>query len=644
MNNPRLFLIIILAFHCSYSFSQIRLPKLISDGVIFQRESEIKIWGWASPNEKINLDFRGKSFEAQASESGDWTIVLPSQNAGGPFEMVFKASNTITVKNILFGDIWVCSGQSNMELTMERVKEKYADVIANSENHDIRQFLVPDEYDFKAEHNDFDGGTWVRANPESLLGFSAVAYFFARELNQKYKVPIGIINAAVGGSPVEAWMSESALRNFPGAYDELQKFKNDGLIKQIEESDKTRSESWYKELNLKDNGLINKPKWNQPELNDSDWEIMPVPGFWSDNSTGNVNGVVWFRRDIDIPKSMIGKPAKLWLGRIVDQDFAYINGELVGTTGYQYPPRRYTVNPTILKEGKNTLAVRVINNSGKGGFIMDKPYYMAAGNDTIDLKGNWKYKLGTIMEPLAGQTFVRWKPGGLYNKMIAPLLNFKIRGIIWYQGESNADNPSDYDQTFPAMINNWRQKWNQGDFPFIYVQLANYMEETKEPVESNWAELRQAQLKTLSVENTGMVVAIDLGEWNDIHPLNKYDVGKRLALQAQKLAYREKNVFAESPVPEKSVFKQDKVEIYFRNTGNGLMAKGDKKLHYFSVSNDNKNFVWAEAKIKGNKVIVWNSGIKNPVKVRYAWADNPKSANLFTKDGLPASPFEIEKE
>jgi sialate O-acetylesterase len=644
MNNVKLILLFFLCLFFYDLSSQIRLPKIISDGVILQRDSELKIWGWASPGENIELNFKGETYSAKTNENGDWAIILPARKTGGPFEMEFQASNKITVKNILFGDVWVCSGQSNMELTMERVKEKYADEIANSENANIRQFLVPDEYDFKKENIDFTSGNWVNASPESLLGFSSVAYFFARELNEKYHVPIGIINAALGGSPVEAWMSESALKKFPVAFNELQKFKNDDLIKQIEESDKNRSSNWYNELNLNDKGLLNSPKWFETDLNDSGWETMPVPGFWSDNSIGNVNGVVWFRKEIDIPESMTGKKAKFWLGRIVDQDFAYINGELVGTTGYQYPPRRYTANSTVLKEGKNILAVRVINISGKGGFVPDKPYYLAVGNDTIDLKGNWKYKLGTTMEPLAGQTFVRWKPGGLYNKMIAPLLNFKIKGAIWYQGESNADNPSDYDETFPAMINDWRQNWKQGNFPFIFVQLANYMEETKEPTESEWAELRQAQLNTLSVENTGMVVAIDLGEWNDIHPLNKYDVGKRLTLQAQKLAYNEKNVFAESPTPERAVFTRKKVKIFFKNTGSGLTAKGDNKLHYFSVSNDGKNFVWAEGKIKGNKVIVWNNKIESPLKVRYAWANNPKTANLFTKDGLPASPFEIENE
>jgi sialate O-acetylesterase len=644
MRKNKLVILLLLTLYSACTSSQIKLPKLISDGVIFQRDTEFKIWGWASANEKIELSFKENTYYTKADIKGEWTIMLPPQTAGGPFDMVFQAKNIITVKNVLFGDIWICSGQSNMELTMERLKEKYWEVIMNSENRNIRQFLVPDKYDFKKVNQDLDAGTWVCANPESVLNFSAVAYFFAKELWLKYQVPIGIVNAALGGSPVEAWMSENVLKKFPASYIELQKYKNDSLIAEIEESNKNKNDNWYNLLNKNDLGLVSIPNWNQPNINDSGWETFSIPGYWSNSNAGDLNGVLWFRKDIEIPESMIGKPAKLWLGRIVDQDYAYINGELVGTTAYQYPPRRYTVNPSVLRNGKNTITIRVISNSGKGGFIPDKPYYLAVGNDTIDLKGNWKYKLGTKMEPLESQTTIRFQPGGLYNKMIAPLLNLKIKGVIWYQGESNTNNPKEYSETFPAMIYDWRQNWNQGDFPFIFVQLANYKEETKEPAESDWALLRQSQLKSLTVPNTGMVVSIDLGEWNDIHPLNKYDVGKRLALQAQKIAYNEYSPSADFPIPEKTVFKQKKIIIFFKNTGNGMVAKDSYKINYFSISGDGKNFAWADAIIKGDKVIVWKDKVKNPCKVRYAWADNPKTANLFTKDGLPASPFEIIKE
>ena len=626
-------------------FSQIKLPKLISDGVVLQRNEKVKIWGWASPNEKITLNFKSKNYLTEADKEGNWAILLPAQKAGGPYEMVLKASNEIKVKDILFGDVWICSGQSNMELPMERVKEKYGEIIKNSKNDNIRQFLVPDKYDFKQPQTDLDSGNWLSANPENVLQFSAVAYFFAKEINEKTQVPIGLINTALGGSPVESWMSERALKAFPKAFDEAQKFKNDDLIKQIEDSDKKRNDDWYAFVNASDKGLLDKnEQWNQANIDDNNWSKMAIPGYWAEQSIGKVNGAVWFRKEINVPKSMVGKPAKLFMGRIVDQDFVYVNGEFVGTTGYQYPPRRYEVKSTVLKEGKNTIAVRVINNSGSGGFVLEKPYYLAVGNDTIDLKGEWKYKLGVEMKPLQGPTFIRWKPEGLYNAMIAPLLNLKIKGVLWYQGESNTGNPFGYKEAFSTMITDWRTKWGQGNFLFLFVQLTNYMEEYPEPRESNWAALRQSQLETLSVPNTGMAVTIDVGEWNDIHPLNKEAVGHRLALLARKMTYGETKITASSPMPSTATFENDKAIISFANVGGGLTIKKGTELESFAISNDGIHFVWAKAKISGNKVEVWNEKISNPTVVRYAWDNNPAAANLFSKEGLPATPFEVKKK
>lgn len=622
--------------------SQIRLPRLVSDGVVLQRNEKVKIWGWASPKEKIKLQFKSKNYTAKADQNGNWTIVLPAQKAGGPYEMTLKASNEIIIKDILFGDVWICSGQSNMELPMERLKEKYGEVIKNAKNTNIRQFLVPDKYDFKKEQTDVDSGNWVAADPNTVLEFSGVAYFFAKSIYEKHPVPIGLINTALGGSPVEAWMSENALAAFPESYKESQKFKNDDYIKEIETSDKKRSDDWYDLLNKNDKGLYNH--WDLSEIFDGDWDQMEIPGFWADSSIGNVNGTVWFRKEIEVPKAMVGKPASLFMGRIVDQDFVYVNGELIGTTSYQYPPRRYNVNSNILKEGKNTIAIRVVNNSGKGGFVLDKPYFLAVGNDTIDLKGKWKYKFAAVMLPLEGPTFIRWKPEGLYNAMIAPLTNLKIKGVIWFQGESNTGNPKEYAKTFPALIKDWRTKWGQGNFPFLFVQLANYMETYPEPRESNWAALRQSQLETLLVPNTGMAVTIDIGEWNDIHPLNKEDVGKRLSLLARKLAYGESKIDAESPMPSTSLFEKDRAIISFSNVGGGLIIKNGNDLKSFAISNDGVNFVWAKAKIVGDKVEVWNDKISNPIVVRYAWDNNPVEANLFSKEGLPSTPFEVKKK
>lgn len=629
----------------THLFSQIQLPRLVSNGMVLQRDTKVKIWGWSSPGEEIELSFNNIQYKTKANGGGNWEIELPPQSAGGPHEMILKGKNEIKISDILFGDVWICSGQSNMELTMERVKEKYGDIIEHSENKNIRHFLVPDKYDFKKENQDLESGSWEAANPKSVLGFSAVGYFFARKIYQQHQVPIGLINSALGGSPVEAWISEEALKNFPNLYEELQRFKDDKLIEEIETTNKSITERWYNELLTKDKGLATDgTKFSDPTLDDSEWSEMNLPGHWADGLLGNVNGSVWFRKKFHVPGSMIGKPAKLWMGRIVDQDSVFVNGKFVGTTGYQYPPRRYQLGADVLKEGENIITVRVINNGGRGGFILDKPYYLAVEKDTIDLKGKWKYKLGTSMSPMESQTAVRWKPAGLYNKMISPLLNYSIKGVIWYQGESNTSRATEYEKTFPALINDWRQKWGQGDFPFLFVQLANFMETTDQPVESDWAALREAQRKTLNIANTAMVVTIDLGEWNDIHPLNKKDVGERLALAAENLAYGNKDIVSSGPLYQSMKIKGNKVILTFNNMGKGLTIKGGDDLKYFSIAGSDKKFVWAKAKIKSSKVIVWSDQVKHPIAVRYAWADNPEGANLYNKDGLPASPFQAERK
>ena len=621
--------------------AQIRLPRLISNGMVLQRDAELKIWGWSSANEAITLSFKEKIYTAKADEAGNWIINLPKQKAGGPFAMQLKGNNEITLHDILFGDVWVCSGQSNMELWMGRLKYTYADEIASANNPNIRQFLVPDKYDFNQQKKDVEQGSWLPVNQKNIAEFSGVAYFFAKEIYATYKVPVGLINAALGGSPAEAWISEEALKKFPAYYNEAQKFKDQQHIQQIEKKDQYISSTWYNYLDQFDKG--HQQNWSAPDFNDANWKQMNIPGYWADTDAGNFNGAAWFRKEINVPASMTGKPAKLELGRIVDADSVFINGQFVGSTGYQYPPRRYELPTTILKEGNNSIVVRVVNNSGKGGFVPDKQYELTTVTDTIDLKGLWKYNAGITMQPLPGPTFIRWKPTGLYNGMIAPLTNYAIKGALWYQGESNADRPGDYANLMQTMIEDWRSKWQRGNFPFLYVQLANFMEAKSMPQESSWAALRQQQLNNLSIPNTAMAVIIDIGKWNDIHPENKKDVGYRLALLARKNVYGEKSLVASGPVYQSMKVNGNKVLLSFNNTGSGLVAKNSNELKQFSIAGPDKKFVWAKAIIKGNTVIVWSDEINNPVTVRYAWADNPEGANLYNREGLPASPFTTDK-
>jgi sialate O-acetylesterase len=644
LTKAKKFIFIFFIFAAITASGQVRLPKLISDGMVLQRNTEIKIWGWAAEGEQISIHFNDSTYHVTADNNGEWNIVLPQLSAGGPYQMVVKGDNSIIIHDIMIGDVWVCSGQSNMELTMERASPLYGDEIAASENPYIRHFEVPDTYSFQDPQKDLSSGQWKKANPENLLSFSAVSYFFGKELYNKHKVPVGLINTALGGSPAESWISEEGLKEFPEYYNEAQRFKDSSLIQQMQNEDKSRINEWYSRSRRNDAGYKNPEKpWYSPDFNPTNWPTMRIPGYWADESLGSVNGIVWFRKEINVPASLIGKRVQLNLGRIVDADSVFVNGIFVGTTSYQYPPRRYVIQPGVLKEGKNIITVRLINNAGRGGFVEDKPYELVAGDERIDLKGDWQYHLGTRMEPLRGETFIRWKPLGLYNAMIAPLTQFAIKGVIWYQGESNAGKPVEYRKLFPALIKDWRKNWRQGNFPFIFVQLPNFMETKPEPSESNWALLREAQLKTLSVPNTAMAVAIDLGEWNDIHPLNKKDIGKRLFLAAEKVAYGDDTVNYSGPIYKSMKIVGKKIIISFNNIDGGLVLNGSEKHSNFAIAGTDRQFVWAQAKIEKNKIVVWNDEITDPVAVRYAWADNPAGAILYNKGGLPASPFRTDE-
>lgn len=624
----------------------LRLPRLISDGMVLQRDKDIKIWGWALPGETVTVSFMGQTYSSTADAKGKWEVLLPKLPAGGPHSMEITASQQrIIVKDILIGDVWVCSGQSNMVIPMERVKDIYEDEIAHCDNPLIRQFTVPDRYDFNGPREDLDGGIWEPLNADTVLRFSAVGYFFAKALFAKYGIPIGLIKACVGGTPIEAWMSEEVVRQFPGNMEIVEQLRVDGYIDSIKQMEEAKVRAWYESIDENDKGIQkDHVPWFAPEYDASDWARVKLPALWKEMGLDSIKGAVWFRKEIDVPAFMAGKPAKLYMGTIVDSDRTYVNGVLVGSTSYRYPPRKYEVPAGLLKAGKNVITVRVISNDGNGEFVKGKIYKLFGHGYEINLEGEWQYRVGAaIDEPLPTVTFFQYKPTGLFNGMIAPLLNYGIKGVIWYQGESNTDDPKGYCEKFCAMIADWRKKWGQGDFPFLYVQLANFMEAKDQPSESQWAQLREEQRRALCLPNTGMAVAIDLGEWNDLHPLNKKDVGERLALLARKLAYGEKDLVASGPLYKSMKVEGNKAIIEFSNIGSGLMVKGGGQLKHFAIAGRDKKFVWAKAIIEDDRVVVWHDDIPNPVAVRYAWADNPEGANLYNREGLPASPFTTEE-
>ncbi|HMQ59065.1 MAG TPA: sialate O-acetylesterase [Flavilitoribacter sp.] len=631
--------LLFLFFLTGQLFAQISLPKLVSDGAILQRDEPLKLWGYASPAEKITVALDGKQYKTKADAQGNWALTLPPHPAGGPFEMQLKGKNTLTVKDLLFGDVWLCTGQSNMVLTMERVKEKYPDEIASADNPEIRNFFIKTMTDLQSPRVDFPDGKWVAASPETVLQFGAVAYFFAKELYEQYRVPIGIINASVGGTPIQAWISENGLREFEDLQTIITRNKDEAYVK--EQLAENRRHTLIRPN--EDKGLLEAPKWYETDYQPNGWRNIHIPGYWEDQGLGKLDGVVWYRREIDVPADMCGKAARLFMGRIVDADHIYVNGQQVGNITYQYPPRRYIVPAGVLKPGKNTIVIRVQNQANKGGFVPDKPYALTTGDREIDLKGDWQYKVGQAYEPVpAYPAFsAQNQPASLFNAMTSPVVaQTAVKGVTWYQGESNAGDPRPYAGYLKALIHDYRNRWHREDLPFLYVQLANFMDRNFLPAESNWAELRNAQLQALELPRTAMAVAIDLGEWNDIHPLNKKDVGQRLALGARALAYGEKDLPYSGPVYKSFEIEGPKMILYFDHTDGGLKSADGEPLNQFAIAGEGRQFVWADARIAGNTVEVSSDKISSPRFVRYAWSDNPEGANLYNGAGLPASPFE----
>jgi sialate O-acetylesterase len=635
--------VLLLSMSLHSLFAQVKLPQIVRDSMILQRDVPVNIWGWSAVNEKVSVKFNGKAYKAKGNAEGKWIIQLPATKAGGPYTIDITASNKISIKEILFGDVWFCSGQSNMVHQLNIHDVTYAKEIAEANDPQIRQFWIPTITNMQAAQQNLPIGFWKSAVGEDIRPFSAVAYFFAKHLYEKYKVPIGIINASVGGTPIEAWTSEEGLKDFAALQTTITKNKDTAYINSLNR----RPSNTPRIAPPVDAGLSGTTKWFDVNYVPKGWRNINVPGYWEDQGVKDLNGVVWYRKEIDIPSSMVGKAAKVFLGRIVDADELYINAVRVGNTTYQYPQRRYNVPANLLKAGKNVFVIRVTNTNGKGGFVTDKPYCIFSGTDTVDLKGTWQYKVGLVNRPFAGGGFgggisAQNQPTALYNAMVAPVIQYNIKGILWYQGEANTARPAEYTQLLPALINDWRAKWNNTSLPFLYAQLPGYMDYNYLPSESNWAALREAQLKSLSVPNTAMAVTIDLGEWNDIHPDNKKDVGIRLALAARKLAYNESLVYS-GPLYQSAKIDGSKIILSFQHTGSGLIANDGEELSEFAIAGADKKFVWAKAKIENNKVFVWSDEVKEPMYVRYAWADNPVQPNLYNKEGLPASPFRTDQ-
>ncbi|WP_308768871.1 sialate O-acetylesterase [uncultured Bacteroides sp.] len=512
---------------CSFSLSaKVTLPALVSDGMVLQREVPLKIWGTACPGEKVNLTFMKKQYHTVADEAGNWTIGLPALKAGGPYSM---SINDITLKEILVGDVFLCSGQSNMELTVNRVMDKYAEEIASYENSSVRYVKIPYAYDFLQPLNDLQAVKWQPMTQEYVQSFSALCYFFSKLLEEKTGVPVGIINSSWGGTPIEAWISEEGLKDFPAYVNQKTLYEDAALVAQIKETEQLHQSAWNKQLYRSDVGLHGEMPWYAESYNDTDWEWVDMfSDNWALRNGRPLNGTHWFRKEFVVPDGWAGKDVVLRLGCMVDADSVYVNGHFVGSVSYQYPPRVYQVPAKYLKKGKNQLTVRLFSYGSCPSFVKEKPYKLLCGNQEINLEGRWKHKIGTVMPPSPSSTAFHYTPVGLYNGMIHPLQHYVFKGVVWYQGESNVDRWREYSSLLTAMIADWRALFQNENLPFYVVELADFLA-PNDPGRAAWAELRKQQAK--AAQESPCVTLIknsDTGEWNDIHPLDKKTPATRL--------------------------------------------------------------------------------------------------------------------
>ncbi len=510
--------------------AKVKLPSPVSDGMVLQRGQPLKIWGTADAGETVSVQFlmkKAKACTTVADENGKWTVTLPAMEAGGPYTLKV---NDIEVHDILIGDVWLCSGQSNMELPVNRVTDMFADEIASYENDKIRHFIVPKEFNFHAPQEELSPAAWKACTKENVMEFSALAYFFARAAYEKTGVPIGLVNASWGGTPVEAWISEEGLQPFPLYVNDKRVYEDDAYLDHIKRLERENYARWDLALYQGDPGLHEAMPWYAPDYDDSGWQTVEMfSRDWGNNGLNPIGGSHWLRKEVEVPQEWEGQEAVIRLGCIVDADSVFVNGVFVGNTTYQYPPRIYPIPAGVLKGGRNNVTVRVICTGGQPQFVPEKPYKIICQGGEVSLEGAWKYRLGAPMQNSPTMMFFCYKPVCLYNAMIAPLENLHFKGVIWYQGESNVERRNEYAGLLTAMIADWRRTFDDASLPFYIMELADFLPKDDVQGRKAWAEMRAEQAKAADMnENATLIPNADLGEWNDIHPLDKQTPARRI--------------------------------------------------------------------------------------------------------------------
>jgi sialate O-acetylesterase len=620
----------------------VSLPSFFTDNMVLQQKSAVPFWGESDAKSvSITTSWDKKTYKTNV-ENGKWKVVFKTPVYGGPYTITINDGTDRTLNNILIGEVWLCSGQSNMEMPLEGWGkiDNYKQEIANANYPNIR--LLQTEHiestiplnTLKVQH---DG--WNVCSPKTIADFSATAYFFARNIYKEKNIPIGLIHSSWGGTLIEAWTSSGALSTIHDFDAEIQAMKSEVDQEALMKKYNADMAVWEKKLTDSDKGFgAGKAIWATANFDDTSWKTMPLPAFFENKGLANFDGVVWFRKKVTIAANN----AEFTLSYLADDDdMIWVNGNYIGKTKGYNVERHYTIPSKFLKKGENIITIRVFDGAGNGGVYGDENFSLQSGKQSISLAGDWKYNIGADIKDLPAKPYLAQgqnRPSAIYNAMIAPLFDYKIKGVIWYQGESNAERAHQYQTLFPLLINDWREKFKDKNLPFFFVQLANYKQQKQQPGDSDWAELREAQFKALKLSNTGMAVTTDIGNGEDIHPKNKQDVGGRLASIALAKVYNVKIDYS-GPLYKSYDIKGSTVTIDFDFNKN-IKARDDT-LKGFSIAGSDQKFYWAEAKVVNDKVEVYSHEVPNPVAVRYNWADNP-DGNLTNVSGLPASSFRTD--
>jgi Domain of unknown function (DUF303). len=609
----------------------LKLSPILSDGVILQRDKINYIYGTDMNATIVTASFKGNEYRAEVDENDTFQIALPPIEAGGPYELTVKGSNEITIKDILFGDVYILSGQSNMELQLRGVLDVSEEEIDNSCESFIRQYYIPATYNFKEPEKYMYASSWKKAMGEDLLDFSAAGFFFAKDLHTQLKIPIGLVMTAVPGSGIEAWMNPTTLSAFGDYNSKIEKFKDINYFNSYIKEQQDAADEWYSQLEVDENKLTASEDITK-------WDICRVPSLVSDYPTGEFQGSVYLCKEIYLEEDPVTNDAYIYMGSIIDSDILWINEELIGRTEYRYPPRKYKINPGILKQGKNLITIRIVVNNKNGGTVKGMPYHLHYNGHNIGLEGEWYYKIGKkAAVPMPEVLFPPHLPVSFYHTAIFPISKIASKGVLWYQGETNTNAPDNYANLFAAMVSDWRVLfgWN---IPFIYVQLTNYRDALNTVEDTGWAGIREQQRRCLNIDNVAMITTLDIGDPNDLHPQNKKAVGVRLARAARALIYNENSTYS-GPLPVGATIEENVAKIEFIYLQDKI---ADKKLSHFELAGEDGVYYKANAVQMGKYVSLSCDRVVQPKFARYAWSDCPENIDFYNESGYPAAGFQIE--